>query len=95
MKKAYYEKTCTICGMDFVAKHGNKRTCPTCTQVISRGKGRKLPRRYECPVDIEQYEARVRQQNIADYRDTIVAIGYADRQRAQTLAMAGKVNTEL
>jgi hypothetical protein len=27
--------------------------------------------------------------------DTIVAIGYADRQREQTLRMVGKVRTEL
>ena len=27
--------------------------------------------------------------------DTIVAIGYADRQREKTLAMVGKVRTEL
>ena len=28
-------------------------------------------------------------------KDTIVAIGYADRQRAETLKLAGRVNTEL
>ena len=93
--KEYYEKVCQTCGAEFTARHGNKRTCPTCTQVISRGKGRNLPRRYACPEDIEQYEARVRQQNIADYKDTIVAIGYADRQREKTLQMVGKVRTEL
>ena len=93
--KGYYEKVCQICGAEFIARHGNKRTCPACTQVISRGKGRHLPRRYECPEDIEQYEARVRLQNIADYKDTIVAIGYADRQRAQTLKMVGKVKVTL
>ena len=27
--------------------------------------------------------------------DTIIAIGYADRQREATLKMAGRVNTEL
>lgn len=95
MKKEFYEKVCEICGAEFIARHGNKRTCPACTQVISRGKGRKLPRRYECPVDIEQYEERVRKQNIADYKDTIVAIGYADRQREKTLAMVGKIKVTL
>ena len=95
MKKEFYEKVCEICGAEFIAQHGNKRTCPTCTQVISKGKGRHLPRRYECPVDIEQFEARVRQKNIADYKDTIVAIGYADRQREKTLAMVGKVKVTL
>lgn len=93
--KEYYEKVCQICGAEFIAQHGNKRMCPECYEVTNRGKNRHLPRRYECPVDIEQYEARVRQQNIADYKDTIVAIGYADRQRAETLRMVGKVKVEL
>lgn len=93
--KEYYEKVCQICGAEFIARHGNKRTCPTCTQIISRGKGRNLPRRYACPVDIELYEEKVRKQNIADHKDTIVAIGYADRQREQTLRMVGRVKAEL
>lgn len=93
--KEYYEKVCQICGAEFTARHGNKRICPDCSEVVFNNKGRHLPRRYECPVDIEQYEARIRQQNIADHKDTIVAIGYADRQVEATLAMVGKVRTEL
>lgn len=41
MKKEFYEKVCEICGAEFIARHGNKRTCPTCTQVISRGEYQK------------------------------------------------------
>lgn len=93
--KEYYEKVCQICGAKFIAKHGNKQMCPECFEITNKGKGRNLPKRYECPVDIEQYETRIRQKNIADYKDTIVAIGYAERQRAETLKMAGKVKTEL
>ena len=93
--KGYYEKVCQICGAEFIARHGNKRLCPECYEITNRGKGRCLPKRYECPVDIEQYEAKVRQQNIADHKDTIIAIGYAERQREATLAMVGKVRTEL
>ena len=79
--KEYYEKVCQICGAEFIARHGNKRLCPECYEITTRGKGRNLPRRYACPVDIELYEEKVRKQNIADHKDTIVAIGYADRQR--------------
>ena len=93
--KEYYEKVCQICGAEFIARHGNKRMCPECVEVLHGNKGRHLPRRYACPEDIEQFEARVRQQNIADYKDTIVAIGYADRQREQTLQMVGRVKVEL
>ena len=95
MKKEFYRKTCQICGAEFIARHGNKRLCTECYEITARGKGRNLPRRYACPVDIEQYEARVRQRNIADHKDTIVAIVYADRQREQTLQMVGRVKVEL
>lgn len=89
------EKECVVCGTVFLSEHGNKRMCPECTTAIQQGKGRKLPKRYACPEDIEQYEEKVRRRNIAEYKDTIVAIGYADRQRAETLNMVGKVRTEL
>ena len=95
MKKEFYEKVCEICGAEFTARHGNKRLCPECYEITTRGKGRNLPRRYACPVDIELYEERVRKQNIADHKDTIVAIGYADRQREQTLQMVGKIKVTL
>ena len=94
-KQEYYEKTCEICGTEFRATHGNKRLCPACCETISNGRNRNLPRRYECPTDLVQYEERVRRQNIADYKDTIVAIGYAERQVAESLAMAGKVKVKL
>jgi hypothetical protein len=39
-------------------------------------------------------DERIRERNTPK-QDTIVAIGYADRQMAASLKMAGKVNTEL
>ena len=88
-------KKCSICGAEFIPTHGNKRICPECDAAVYHGNGRKLPRRYSCPVDIEVFEAIQRKKNIAAYRDTIVAIGYADRQMEATLKLAGRVNTEL
>ena len=38
--------------------------------------------------------ARERQQEVEE-RDTIIAIGYAERQVQDSLRLAGKVNTEL
>lgn len=38
--------------------------------------------------------ARERQQEVEE-RDTIIAIGYAERQIQDSLRLAGKVNTEL
>ena len=90
----FYEKTCYICGVKFIAEHGNKRICPECYEVLHGNKGRHLPRQYETPEDLEQYEA-VRKRCLERYKDNIVAIGYADRQMEQTLKMAGKVKVDL
>lgn len=100
-KYRYYQKrnceprACTVCGQMFTPEHGNKRICPDCSEVIHGNKGRHLPRQYETPEDLEQYEAAVRKRYMSRYKDTIVAIGYAERQREQTLKMVGKVKTEL
>lgn len=95
VEKEFYEKVCSVCGAHFIAKHGNKRICPECVEVLHGNKGRHLPRQYEAPADLERYEQRLRKCNIEKHKDTIIAIGYADRQRAETLKMAGKVRTEL
>lgn len=88
-------KECTVCGAEFVPEHGNKRMCPECTNAIQRSKGRNLPRAYDNPRNIEEYESKVKARYMERYHDTIVAIGYADRQRASTLKMAGKIDINL
>ena len=95
VEKEFYEKVCSVCGAHFIAEHGNKRICPECVEVLHGNKGRHLPRQYEAPVDLEQYEADVRSRYMERYKDTIIAIGYAERQRAQTLKMVGKVKVDL
>ena len=95
MSRGVRLKECTVCGAEFAPEHGNKKMCPECTNALQRNKGRGLPREYEAPGDIETYERRIRERYMARYRDTIVAEGYADRQRAKTLAMVGKIRTEL
>ena len=88
-------RPCSVCGQIFTPEHGNKRICPECSEVVFNNKGRHLPRQYETPEDLEQYEAAVRKRYMSRYKDTIVAIGYADRQKADSLRRAGKVRTEL
>ena len=56
VEKEFYEKVCSVCGTPFIAKHGNKRICPECVEVLHGNKGRHLPRQYETPGDLEQYE---------------------------------------
>ena len=95
MSRGFKLRECTICGAEFAAEKGYKKMCPECTNAIQRNKGRRLPREYEAPSDIESYEKDVRKRYMKRYRDTIVAEGYAERQRAGTLSMVGKVRTEL
>ena len=95
VEKEFYEKVCSVCGTPFIAKHGNKRICPECVEVLHGNKGRHLPRQYETPGDLEQYEAGVRSRYMERYKDTIIAIGYAERQMADSLRKAGRIKTEL
>ena len=88
-------KQCPVCGAEFAPENNYKRMCADCSNAITHGKGRKLPRTYDNPYDIESYESKLRARYMEQYHDTIVAIGYADRQMAETLQMAGKVRTEL
>lgn len=89
------KRECEVCGAVFITAHAGKKLCPECTDALHHGKGRGLPKTYDTPADTESYEQKLRKRNIEKYRDTIVAIGYADRQRANTLCMVGKVRTEL
>lgn len=95
MKKKQYEKICVVCGTAFIADHGNKRMCSECREVIYHNRNRQLPRSYDAPKNTEAYEHDLRERNVRRFRDTIIAIGYADRQRAQTLKMVGKVKVTL
>ena len=83
--RRYNPVECEVCGGMFTPNHGNAKYCPECQEVLYHNKGRRLPRAYAPPYDLEKYEEQTRKQNIEAYKDTIVAEGYADRQRAETL----------
>lgn len=89
------ERECMFCGVRFVPEHGNRRMCPECYEVVHMHKNRNLPRSYEGPANVEVYEKDLRERMAARFKDNIVATGYADRQRAETLRMVGKVKVEL
>ena len=93
----YEPRQCVICGKEYVPKRKNQVTCKDPECCAAR---RKITSRawHNAHID-RQYEARRKFQEEQKRRkpkpDTIVAIGYADRQREETLKMAGKVRTEL
>ena len=98
------ERTCDICGKVFHPTNWNQRLCtdPKCKEEGKRMRMKKW--RVENP---DKYFAYQERKAIRDRKkkqeqtkrvpkpDTIVAIGYAERQMAASLAMAGKVRTEL
>lgn len=95
--KPLHECKCRICGKAFYAK--NKRQV-ICSEECKKVAQAEWYRRY-----IEKNAGRIRErQQLMKERkkreasmkpDTIVGKGYAERQMAKTLEMAGKINTEL
>ena len=99
MKSSKYEpRACEICGRMYVPRRCDQRTCASVECVRERKRLYAIKKLHE-----GAYRARkrdyMRQRRTPEphtpKQDTIVAIGYADRQMAASLKMAGKVNTEL
>ena len=83
----YGPRECAICGKTFIPRAITQKTCgaPECVRKWKNRRDRTNKRAYKKkpkPVYVPK-------------PDTIVAIGYADRQREATLKMIGKVRTEL
>lgn len=88
-------KECCFCGAPFETERGYKKMCPECEDIISHNRGRKCARIYAGPVNVSAYEWNMRRRNIEEHKDTIIAEGYADRQKAKTLSTVSKIKTTL
>lgn len=100
--KEYAARTCPICGMEYIPKRIDQKNClkPSCQKGwrIIRDANYRESHRFIINKRNSEHMKRKRleeKMKEARKRDTIVAIGYADRQREQTLKMVGGVNTEL
>lgn len=100
--KAHEPKRCIICGREYIPKRSDQRCCldPKCLRERQRINQREYRERNYGKVLESNRKASARRRaeermEEAKLKDTIVAIGYAERQREQTLRMAGKVRTEL
>ena len=94
-KKNGEPRPCSVCGNMFLPPHGNRKLCSDCRERMYRNLGREWPVNYEGPTNVEEYERQMRKRNRSNHVDTIIAIGYAERQMAASLEKAGKVKTEL
>ena len=68
---------------------------PVCKKARRRQKLAQYQPLYNAERRAQRAEARLIRESRKAKNDTIIAIGYADRQREQTLKMVGKVKVEL
>ena len=91
MKSDRYEpRECEICGRMYKPGKKDQRTCASkeCVHEMRRRNALRWQR--------EHYAAKKESRKKREVKaDNIVAIGYAERQMADSLRKAGKVRTEL
>lgn len=98
MKSDRYEpRVCEICGQMYKPGKKDQRTCASeeCTRERKRLYAVRKLHEGTYRARKRDYMRRKRAQEPQKKKDTIVAIGYADRQRKKTLEMVGKVKVEL
>lgn len=99
MKSDKYEpRACEICGVMFRPGRIDQRTCasPECVRERKRIYAQKKQNEGVYKARKREYMRRKRTpEPHVPKQDTIIAIGYAERQKAETLEMAGKVRTEV
>ena len=102
-KKDYGIRQCCICGREYIPRRSDQRCCGSYECKKARQRLNYLEYRKKNYAAIlagnRYYAAKKREEKRQAAHptkpDTIVAIGYAERQREATLRMAGKVRTEL
>ena len=100
-KASHEPRRCVICGKEYIPKRSDQRCCldPECKKGLQRLNYKEYRATHYAKV-LEtnrrcMAKRREEKRQTERRKDNIIAIGYADRQRAETLAMVGKVNVEL
>lgn len=92
-----HECHCRICGKTFYANNKRQVICSEeCKKVASYEWRKRYISKHKAEINKRGRMRRERKKREkARKPDTIIAIGYAERQIADSLKKAGKVNTEL
>ena len=99
-KASHEPRRCEICGKEYIPRRSDQRTCGSEECMKKRQRLNQLEYRKRNYAKVladnrrtmrERREAKRRKEK----PDTLVAVGYAERQKAATLKMAGRVKTEL
>lgn len=86
-------KICVWCGKEYVEKYSNQQVCECCYGILT---GSSRPGGVITDIDNREFEIKKEWSKHAEKKnERIVGNGYAERQIADTLSKAGKVNTEL
>ena len=95
--KKFEPKQCVICGKPFMPGRCSDILCgdPVCKKARRKQKLAQYQPLYNAERRAQREEARMIKENRRTKTDNIIAIGYADRQREQTLKMVGKVKVTL
>lgn len=101
--KDYEARHCIICGVEYIPKRSDQRTCGSKECKKARQRLNYLEYRKENYAAVLETNRRCMAKRRKERemeknppkKDTIIAIGYAERQREATLKLAGRVNTEL
>lgn len=98
----YGSRVCIICGCTYIPGRKDQKTCGSKECMKERQRLNYLEYRqknYERVLENNRRQLRekreAKRRAAAMKEDTIVAIGYAERQVQRSLAMAGKVKVEL
>ena len=104
MKEKYKHepRICIICGKEYIPRRSDQRTCASEECKKARQRLNYLEYREKNYAAVLENNRRSMKKRREEKKrksmqklDGIVAIGYADRQRAETLSMVGRVKTEL
>ena len=101
--KDYEARRCIICGVEYIPRRSDQRTCgcAECMKERQKLNYREYRKTHYAALletnrrSMEKKRKEREMEKQPPKKDTIVAIGYAERQREATLKMAGRVNTEL
>ena len=100
--KNYEPRVCIICGKEYIPKRSDQRTCASEECKKARQRLNYLEYREKNYAAVLENNRRSMKKRREEKKrksmqklDSIVAIGYAERQREQTLQMVGKIKVEL
>ena len=96
----YEPRQCVVCGKEYIPRRENQKSCgaPECKREVQRMARKAYIKKNYLKVrdDNRKYMQRMRNsEQWTPKPDTIVGEGYAERQVAASLKMAGKIKVEV